>query len=313
MLDFTRVDFGKELKTVVVSSTEIETKWPLVKLKDICKEITAGGDKPTLFSKEKTEELTVPVYANGVINDGLQGYTNRAVVNETCVTISARGTLGFCSYHDVPFVPIVRLIVAKPTERIDCKYLYYTLGQVNFINEGSSTPQLSVPKVGEYKVPVPPMDIQKKIVEECEEIDTLVANSNEQAQKANAEIESVLNSIVGKRQPLKEFATFGNGRISYSDIKPDSYISTDNMLQNCEGVVPYDGIPNVSNVIAYHKGDILLSTLDHILKSYGWQTVKAVAHLMCWCCIMLNLCKQILHLFTIRFGNRLSLITSCLM
>ncbi len=171
MLDFSRTSFTKEFKTSIVTHDVIESKWPLVKLKSVCESIASGGDKPKNFSKEKTDSLQIPVYANGVVNDGLQGYTDKAVVNNPCVTISARGTLGFCVYHESPFVPIVRLIVATPNEKVLGKYLYYVLSKVNFVNEGASTPQLSVPKVAEYKIPLPPLDVQKKIVEECEKIE----------------------------------------------------------------------------------------------------------------------------------------------
>lgn len=215
MLDFTKVDFAKELTTVVL--TDIESKWPLFKLKDVCKEITAGGDKPTHFSKEKTKELYIPVYANGVVSDGLQGYTDKAVVTETCVTISARGTLGFCVYHNTPFVPIVRLIVATPNEKVDCKYLYYVLHLVKFVNEGASTPQLSVPKVAEYKIPLPPMDIQKKIVEECEKIDGEIKSQMTTAKNLESQITNLFNGIVGKHQKLEKLCSVINP--SKSDVK----------------------------------------------------------------------------------------------
>ena len=38
------------------------------------------------------------------------------------------------------------------------------------------------------------------------------------------------------------------------------------MLQQCEGVVPYDGKPNIDNVIEYRKGDILVSNIRPYLK-----------------------------------------------
>lgn len=217
MLDFTRTAFTKEFKTVIMAHNEIESQWPLVKLKNVCKEIVSGGDKPKNFSKESTYSLQVPVYANGVVNDGLQGFTDKAVINEPCVTISARGTLGFCAYHEIPFVPIVRLIVATPNEKVDVKYLYYTLSKVNFVNEGSSTPQLSVPKVAEYKIPLPPMDVQKKIVEECgkierrkveclqqisqiqEQKESLFVNAQEHANKAIRLDSSCFEVTIGRR------------------------------------------------------------------------------------------------------------------
>lgn len=202
MLDFTRAAFTKEFKTVIVANSEIESQWPLVKLKSVCKEIVSGGDKPKNFSKERTSSLQVPVYANGVVNDGLQGFTDNAVINEPCVTISARGTLGFCAYHENPFVPIVRLIVATPNEKVDIKYLYYALSKVNFVNEGSSTPQLSVPKVAEYKIPLPPMDVQKKIAEECEMIDKGVELCLDEIKQSQEKIHDIVNSLEGKTVKL---------------------------------------------------------------------------------------------------------------
>jgi len=50
----------------------------------------------------------------------------------------------------------------------------------------------------------------------------------------------------------------------------DSYITTDNMLQNCEGVRPYDGADNITSAIAYQRGDILLSNIRPYLKKI-WQ------------------------------------------
>lgn len=236
MLDFTRTSFTKEFKTVIMAHNEIESQWPLVKLKNVCKEIVSGGDKPKNFSKESTSSLQVPVYANGVVNDGLQGFTDKAVINEPCVTISARGTLGFCAYHEIPFVPIVRLIVATPNEKVDVKYLYCVLSKVNFVNEGSSTPQLSVPKVAEYKIPLPPMNVQKKIAEECEKIErqkveclqqisqiqeqkeSLFVNAQEHADKAIRLDSSCFEVTIGRRVLKNEVVKDGSFDIYSANV-----------------------------------------------------------------------------------------------
>lgn len=44
------------------------------------------------------------------------------------------------------------------------------------------------------------------------------------------------------------------------------YISTDNLLQNCEGVKTYDGEPNINSAVKYKKDDILLSNIRPYLK-----------------------------------------------
>ena len=55
-----------------------------------------------------------------------------------------------------------------------------------------------------------------------------------------------------------------------TDIYMDTYITTDNMLQNCEGIRTYDGTDNIPSAIAYEKGDILLSNIRPYLKKI-WQ------------------------------------------
>lgn len=227
MIDFSRTSFTKEFKTVVGSFEEIETKWPLVKLKNVCKNIVSGGDKPKNMLKESTPTMLIPVYANGVVNDGLQGYTDKATVNEPCVSISARGTLGFCVYHEAPFVPIVRLIVATPNESIVGKYLYYALSKVKFENEGSSTPQLSVPKVAEYKIPLPPMDIQKKIVEECEKIDQELQVSLDAIKQNQEKIHDIVNSMVGKKVKLASVCDLNTETINPAKEEGKEFIYID--------------------------------------------------------------------------------------
>ena len=65
---------------------------------------------------------------------------------------------------------------------------------------------------------------------------------------------------------MKEICKYATARIPYSDISPKTYVSTDNMLQQCEGVVPYDGMPNIDSVLKYVAGDTLVSNIRPYLK-----------------------------------------------
>ena len=69
--------------------------------------------------------------------------------------------------------------------------------------------------------------------------------------------------------PLKNLALIApyvTTRISYTEISPMSYISTENMLKNREGIETYKGVPNVSSVIEYQEYDILISNIRPYLK-----------------------------------------------
>lgn len=67
-------------------------------------------------------------------------------------------------------------------------------------------------------------------------------------------------------EKLGEIAPLVTEKVAYSTVSAESYISTDNMLQNKEGVVEYEGIPNVGNVTLYKKGDVLISNIRPYLK-----------------------------------------------
>lgn len=147
-------------------------------ISDICTDIFAGGDKPKEFSETKTEKYTIPVYANGVENEGLVGYTNFYRVNTNAVTISGRGTLGFVCIRTKPFVPIVRLIVALPNESlINLKYFKFAVSRLSFPNTGGTIPQLTVPNFKKMQINVPSLDDQQRIVSEIETYEQQIAEA----------------------------------------------------------------------------------------------------------------------------------------
>jgi type I restriction enzyme S subunit len=139
--------------------------WVEKKLIDICERIFAGGDKPEKVSKFKTSELNIPIFSNGEKNKGLYGYTDNARVDKPSVTISGRGTIGYSEIREEPFVPIVRLITLIPnSEIININFLHYGIQNIDFINSGSSIPQLTVPMVKSYSISITPLEEQKQIV-----------------------------------------------------------------------------------------------------------------------------------------------------
>ena len=148
--------------------------WCLCLLNDVLKEVFAGGDKPLIFSKNKSEENYIPIYANGTENKGLFGFTNKAQVYERCLTISARGTIGFTCIREVPFVPIVRLITAIPLPVINLLFLKHQIDTMLSYTEGSSIPQLTIPTIKRMPIILPPLKEQLRIVAKIEELFALL-------------------------------------------------------------------------------------------------------------------------------------------
>jgi type I restriction enzyme S subunit len=99
----------------------VEVEWKtLVTVFDII----AGGDVPKeAFSEIETEEFKIPILSNGIENKALYGWTNIPKINKSSLTISARGTIGWTSYRDKPFFPIVRLLVLTPKIELNTKFV----------------------------------------------------------------------------------------------------------------------------------------------------------------------------------------------
>ena len=171
-VDFSIIGKTSDLKSNVSTSlnNKIGFQIPNVKyfkIKNIAKNIFAGGDMPKDFSDEKDEVYKYPIYSNGKENLGFIAYCKKARVEEKATTISARGTIGFAVARDESYFPIVRLISVIPNE-------YFVLNEylanvINFLiieKSGNTIAQLTTPMVENIKIPVPNLKQQKKIVDE---------------------------------------------------------------------------------------------------------------------------------------------------
>jgi len=149
---------------------DIPESWEWVRLIDLSLFIKAGGDKPKDFLKSKTETHTVPVIANGIQNDGIIGYTKEATIEESCITVSGRGTIGFSCLRTEPFTPVVRLLVINISDQLDNKYVQNVLTALLERGVGTSIKQLTVPMIEPKLIPLPPLEEQKRIVAKIEEL-----------------------------------------------------------------------------------------------------------------------------------------------
>ena len=145
------------------------------KLGEVCN-LVAGGDVPkNRFSEHITDEYSVPVYSNGVEEKSLYGYTDIPAITEPCVTISARGTIGYAALRIKPFFPIIRLICVIPDESINVRFLFHVLEMSTFRSPQTGIPQLTIPMVKKHLVPVPPLPIQNEIVKLLDNFTELTA------------------------------------------------------------------------------------------------------------------------------------------
>ena len=155
--------------------------------------VIVGKDKPTDFSEEKNAKYQIPIYANGIENDGIVGYTNKALIQQEAVTVSARGNVGTAFYRSEPFVPIIRLLVILTDKQyIDTKYLYYVLKNMSIFGVGSIQKQLTRPDMEKKIISIfEDVEYQKRIAKILSRIDDKIYNNN----KIISELESMAKTI----------------------------------------------------------------------------------------------------------------------
>ena len=137
--------------------------WVEKRLGEVFK-ISAGGDiDKDNVSSERNNIFKYPIFSNSDKNDGLYGYSNIAKIEENCLTVSGRGTLGIAIERKESFYPIVRLLVLVGKEKVNYKFFENAINSLNFFVESTGVPQLTAPQISIYKVNYPSLPEQTKI------------------------------------------------------------------------------------------------------------------------------------------------------
>lgn len=158
--------------------------WEIRRFSDNIAKITAGGDRPEVYSPYKSDICTVPIFSNGTDDYGLYGYTNHPKIYEESVTVSARGTVGYVCLREEPYVPIVRLLSLVPVDKeISAKFIYYALKTDCIEGNGTSQQQMTVPMFGRKKILIPDRKLIAKFTAIVDDLFSLrrnhmIANQN---------------------------------------------------------------------------------------------------------------------------------------
>ena len=229
--------------------------------------ISAGGDidKKSL-SFEKNEKYCYPVYANAIANQGLYGYSDKYKIDKESLTITARGDIGKIFYRQPNYTPIVRLIVCLPKDNINIKFMSYACSKIKFINETTGVSQLTVPNVKKYKISVPPLAEQEKIV-------LILSKQDEVIEKLEKLIEL---KIKQKKGLMQRFIYTQKGTKSYKvkdlfELGRGRVISKNEIEKN-KGIYPvYSSQTLDDGILGY------INTYDFECKCITWTTDGANA------------------------------------
>lgn len=288
MLTFDRDTFEKNISLTAKKKVNIFTKFSLKPIEDLAKVI-----RGVTYSKE---DQVLDITGNIILTADNITLSGKLEVNKQiflkpdkridsekklkkndcfiCFSSGSKAHVGKIAFikEDMPlyaggFMGIIR----SSSNLILSKFLYIVLNSPSYRqiirdeSNGNNIQNLSQ-SIGRVKVPVPPLSIQEQIVAEFDKVDEAVANSQEKILKLEEETESILASVHSESIHLKIIAPFVSKSIRFNNIAAETYITTDNMLPNKSGTVPFVGESSTASITEYKKDDILISNIRPYLK-----------------------------------------------
>lgn len=263
--------------------------------------ITAGQMK--LLHKEGAP---IRIFAGGKtyadVNYG--DIPDKDIHTEEAIVVKSRGIIDF-EYCTEPFSFKNEFwSYSSDDENINLRYIYHYLvhnkGHFQNIANNMQMPQISSNDTEKFKIPVPSLEIQSRIVQVLDNFETVCHDFNiglpkeiELRQKqyeyfreklltfvaegeyTESRVEEWNNSAIIKllqwvfgpiRVKLGAVAEYSQKRISVTDLTPDTYVGVDNLLQDRKGKTVATFLPDQGSVTTYNRGDILIGNIRPYLK-----------------------------------------------
>ena len=223
---------------------------------------------------------------------------------EEAIVVKSRGIIDF-EYCTEPFSFKNEFwSYSSDNENINLRYIYHYLvhNKEHFQNIANNMqmPQISSNDTAKFKIPVPSLEIQSRIVQVLDNFDTICHDLNiglpkeiELRQKQydffreklltfaaegvytesrveewdNSAIIKLLQWVFGPiRVKLGAVAEYSQKRISVADLTPETYVGVDNLLQDRKGKAVATFLPDQGSVTTYNQGDILIGNIRPYLK-----------------------------------------------
>jgi type I restriction enzyme M protein len=221
MIDFSRVSFDKAIKTNVENKVELKSKYDLVKLggsDGVC-DILIGGTPSRSINRYFTGQnlwVSISEMNGNLITDTKEKITDEAI-NNSNVKLIPKGTTLLSFKLSIGKTAIaganlytneaIAGLIPKNKKIITDSYLFHLFNgkMIDLENVGSKVFGKSLNSTylkDEIKIPLPPVEIQKKIVIECEKVDELRRKYQDQIKVNENRINTLFQNAYNKANSI---------------------------------------------------------------------------------------------------------------
>ena len=188
-----------------------DSKTKIMPLKDVA-EIERGT---RVVRSQLTEAGLYPVFQNALTPMGYYDKANRLGNNTFLICAGAAGQIG---YSDVDFWAADDCYTFKCCEKLENRYLFHVLKnsqhRIDAQVRRASIPRISREAVGSIRIPIPPLDVQNRIVNVLDNFEKICSDLNI---GLPAEIEARQKQYEYYRDKLLTFAENGNTILSRAE------------------------------------------------------------------------------------------------
>jgi len=156
---------------------------------------------------------------------------------------------------------------------------FYTYVEAN--ERGASYPAISDSAVKAFRIPIPPLEVQRAIVTVLDAFTELEAELKAELEARRQQYQHYRDALLSFNEhtigtnkqaanvrwvSLMSVTEYSNTRIEASELDCNNYIGVDNLLQNCMGRTSSSYFPKMGKFTCYERDDILLGNIRPYLK-----------------------------------------------
>ncbi|MCL2304254.1 MAG: N-6 DNA methylase [Planctomycetaceae bacterium] len=296
MLTFSRDNFDKSISLAVKKNVKVKSKWDCVKLNKLVDIVRGGSPRPInqyltsdpngvnwiKIGDVRPDSKYIYGTSEKIIPDGAK---KSRFVNPGDFILSNSMSYGR------PYIMKTNgcihdgwLLMSNFNEKLNKDYFYYILAseiaQQQFVmaaSDGTSVDNLNIDRVSSIQIPLPPPDIQAKIVKEIEKIEQEEKSIRDRTERLKQKIASDFNSIQApsstvrldtyfhvNKTTLNPITEWQDGDFTYVDI--DSVGKGDGTINWSQSIPCKDAPSRARRVAENHT--VVISTVRPYLKGF---------------------------------------------
>lgn len=179
------------------------------------------------------------------------------------------------SFHWVDFdfkVKSSAMKMLKPIDgNVNFRYVYYTMCTINYVPTEHTRQWIGT--YSNFQIPLPPLDIQSRIVEIIDHFTNLTANLTAELALRRKQFEHFrekllsLDGVEGVEwKALGGVCEYSKKRIVAAELNNANYVSVENLLQNKKGKTQSECCPDAGCWTKFEVGDVLIGNIRPYLR-----------------------------------------------